>query len=301
MNRNEMKIGLASEDSMLAPEMRPAVKAPRIKWDNLDPLMDVKLVPLKRADNSNIVTQNAIVLGPGTEYETEVAYTSPDYRLIHNRVARDTALDILTRSGHEFKEQRVAFNGRSYRQRWTFPSIVAEPRRGDFVSLGVDLVNSYDKSTPFGLSFIAMRLQCLNGMVMDFALGGFRFRHFGGNGEWKDELEQAVNQMSNMGKNLDLILPGLNGMTQAPLNLDTFRKMTQEVDPRGTMTHDVLMNLEGDSMWDMYNGYTKSLTEQNTIAADRRNREISRAFFNRFSNKPNIRLGRRGREFWGWV
>lgn len=254
----------------------------KIKWDTLDPLMEVKLVPLKRSDNSEIVTQKAVVLGPGTEYETEISYVTPDYNLVTNRTARDIALDILTRSGQKFQEGRRAFSGKCYRQRWIFPEITCEPRKDDFVSLGVDLVNSYDRSTPFGLSFIAQRLICLNGMVLDFLLGGFRFRHFNGNGDWQDELEKAVAQIGSMSANLDLVLPSLNTMIKTPLDIKSLRHTITEVDPKGTLTHDVLMELEGETMWDCYNGYTKILSRQNTIASDRKNREISRTFFNTY-------------------
>lgn len=253
--------------------------------ENIDPLVDVDLVPLERSDQGSPVARRAVVLDPHG-INIEVGFVSPDYRLVTNRVARDVALDVITRTGFDFEERQRAFSGKVYRQRWTFPQVSIEPRKGDFVQLGIDVINSYDGSTPFGLSFVAMRLVCLNGMVMDFALGGFRFRHFGANGDWDRELEEAIENISRMADNTQKILPALTRMTQERIGLADLQHIVADLEPgAGILTAKALTVFEGETAWDIYNGYTKVLSDENTIRADRRNREISRYFFNRYCPK----------------
>lgn len=255
--------------------------------EELDPLMDVALMPIERAGRR--LSEQSVVLDP-SRINQDIAIVGPDYRLVTNRTARDVALDVLERSGQRYEEKTCAFSGKAYRQRWIFPDITIEPRVGDFVALGIDVVNSYDKSTPFGLWYIAYRLQCLNGMVLDFKLGGFRFRHYDGNGnrDWQRELDNAVAEISGMSKNIDMILPALRNMLDTVYTLPTFIRDILSIDPKASMVGDVLKNLSAETKtetaWDLYNAFTRTLSVKDTISNDNKNRRVSQYFFDRYGN-----------------
>lgn len=251
----------------------------------VSPLDPVELQPLSRPGDTEIHRQ-AVVLDPDGINQV-VGIVGPDYRLITNRSARDIALDILTRTGRPFTEISTAFNGKQWRTRWIFDDMNLEPKPGDFVALGIDAVNSYDGSTQHSLSYIALRRVCVNGMNIDFLLGGFRFRHLGNDDKWELELEAAVSELTNLGRNADVVLPAMTNMVNSRVDVVGLRKLARQADPSGLITAKALFESEGDTAWDVYNGYTRVLSAQNTIAADNRNRDISRVFFKEYASGHN--------------
>ena len=249
----------------------------RLNVDELDPLAPVAKEQLQTADGVRS-SRYAVLLDPEGARQ-EVGVVSSDYNLIPNRIARDVALYILTRSELSFEERSLAFDGRRYRQRWVIPSFSVEPKPGDFVNLGLDVVNSYDGTTPFALSFIAERLQCSNGMVVDFILGAFRFRHWGENGKFREELEHAVSSLTMLGDNLNKLLPGIKKMVETIVDRPAIQKTFSELELKSNLIAPMFMKIEGDTQWDFYNACTKVLSEKNTIRNDNLNRQISRYFF----------------------
>jgi hypothetical protein len=249
----------------------------RLNLEELDPLAPVAKEQLQTGSGVKS-SRYAIIMDPDG-LRQEVGVVSEDYQLIPNRIARDVALDILTRSGLSFEERSLAFDGRRYRQRWVIPEFSVEPKLGDFVRLGLDVVNSYDGTTPFSLSFIAERLQCLNGMVVDFILGAFRFRHWGENGRFKEELETAVSTLTMLGENSEKLLPGMKRMVETKIDRPTIQGTFKELELKDNLIAPVFMKIDGETEWDFYNAFTRVLSEKNTIRNDNLNRQISRHFF----------------------
>jgi hypothetical protein len=249
----------------------------RLNLEELDPLAPVAKEQLQTGSGVKS-SRYAIVIDPEGARQ-EVGVVSADYQLIPNRVARDVALDILTRSGLSFDERSLAFDGRRYRQRWVVPEFQVEPKQGDFVSLGLDVVNSYDGTTPFALSFIAERLECLNGMVVDFILGAFRFRHWGENGKFKEELENAVSSLTMLGESSGKLLPGMKRMVETKIDRPVIQRSFKELELKDNLIAPVFMKIDGETEWDFYNAFTRVLSEKNTIRNDNVNRQISRHFF----------------------
>jgi hypothetical protein len=249
----------------------------RLNLEELDPLAPVAKEQLQ-TDSGVKSSRYAIIIDPeGTRQEVDVV--SEDYQLIPNRVARDVALDILTRSELSFDERSLAFDGRRYRQRWVVPEFQVEPKQGDFVSPGLDVINSYDGTTPFSLSFIAERLQCLNGMVVDFILGAFRFRHWGENGKFKEELENAVSSLTMLGENSGKLFLGMKRMVETKIDRPAIQSTFKELELKDNLIAPVFMKINGETEWDFYNAFTRVLSEKNTIRNDNVNRQISRHFF----------------------
>lgn len=249
----------------------------RLKLDEIDALAPVTKEQLQTAGGLKS-SRYAIIIDPERTRQ-EVSVVSADYQLIPNRMARDVGLDILTRSNLKFEERSLAFDGRHYRQRWVIPQFSIEPREGDLVNLGLDVVNSYDGTTPFSLSFIAERLQCMNGMVVDFILGAFRFRHWGENGKFKEELEEAVSTLSMLGDNSEKLLPGIDRMIQTKINRPGMQNTFKQLDLTDNFIGPVFMKIDGETEWDFYNAFTRVLSDKNTIRNDNLNRHISRHFF----------------------
>ncbi len=77
------------------------------------------------------------------------------------------------------------------------PDLAVEPVPNDIVQLALHVVNSYDGSTTFGLALNANRLVCTNGMMIDFFLGDFKFRHYG-HDDFQQELEEASNAVMGL-------------------------------------------------------------------------------------------------------
>jgi hypothetical protein len=250
----------------------------RLNLEELDPLAPVAKEQLQTGSGVKS-SRYAIIIDPEGARQ-EVGVVSADYQLIPNRVARDVALDILTRSGLSFEERSLAFDGRRYRQCWVIPEFSVEPREGDFVNLGLDVVNSYDGTTPFSLSFIAERLQCLNGMVVDFILGAFRFRHWGEeNGKFREELEDGVSSLTMLGENSEKLLPDMRRMVETKIDRPTVQSTFKELELKDNLIAPVFMKIDGETEWDFYNAFTRVLSEKNTIQNDNLNRQISRHFF----------------------
>jgi len=266
----------------------------KIDLEGIDPLAPVAMEPLQTSRGTK-VNRCAIILDPDG-VRKEVGIVSQDYALVPNNKAYQVALDIMGRSSLKFEPEGCAFDGRRYRQRW----VVAEPEHrgevkpGDFVSLGLDVVNSYDGSTMFGLNFIAQRLTCSNGMVVDFALGGFRFRHWASNGfdgkghdAWQGELAAAENTLTVLPEKIETVLPAFQKMTEMKCFRQDYQRIFKELGTSDGMAGQVIKAVDGDTLWDCYNGFTRCLSQKATVSGDNLNRNISQYMFEQVKGFDN--------------
>ncbi len=245
----------------------------RNKIQNVDPFIPVKAVPLYTVDGS-LSSRKAIMLDPDGEY-TEVGIVSDNYQLVSNESVHDIALDVLSMADMPYEDSGYLFDGKRYRHRWVLPDLEMEPTPGDFVHVALDLTNSYDGSTTFGLAFNARRLVCSNGMMVDFKLGGFKFRHWGKD-DFSEELQDAAERIRRLAPQLDPLSNDLRRLTETPVSRRDIQKSFSDLKLPKTTQSDIFMAIEEDTQWGLYNGYTDVLTRQESHNADNLNRKVTK-------------------------
>jgi hypothetical protein len=236
-----------------------------------DPFVPVTVVPLYTQDGSQS-SRNAVMLDLHGGRQ-EVGIVSDSYQLVPNHVVHDIALDVLDRADMPFEDSGHIFDGKRYRQRWVLPDLTLEPRPGDIVNVALDLINSYDGSTTFGLMFNARRLVCSNGMQVDFMLGGFRFKHFG-NDRFAEELQEAARRIQRIAPHLDPLQNRLRQLTRQPVERGDIQTAFRELKLPLSTQAEVFDAIEEDTGWGLLNGFTDVLTRQNTHRSETVNRQV---------------------------
>jgi len=239
-----------------------------------DPFLPVHVVPLVTSGGSTS-SRNAVMLETHDGASVEVGVVSHNYTLVPNDTVNQVALDVLDRTNLQFKDGGMIFDGKRYRQRWVLPDLSVEPQPGDIVQMAMDVINSYDGSTYFGILFQAQRLVCSNGMMVDFMLGGFKFRHYGQD-NFSEDLRLASQSVLGLANRLEPLAHNLNRLLGCMMNRADIQDTFRELNLPKTIQADAFMQMEGDSTWDLYNGITHVLTRKNTHHADNLNRQVSR-------------------------
>jgi hypothetical protein len=246
---------------------------PRINHQIDDPFLPVRKEQLFTSDNRPS-SQYAVMLQQEGQ-EVEVGHVSENYQLVPNETVHQIALDVLTRSNLGFDDANMIFDGKRYRQRWILPDLSVEPKKNDIVQLSFDVINSYDGSTTFGLAFCAQRLVCTNGMMLDFMLGGFKFRHFG-HDAFPEEMELAVNSLQNLSAQLEPLNSKLQTMIDQPVDRHYIQQAFTDLKLTDKMKANVFMEVEEDTAWGFYNACTHVLSRAGTHHSDNINRQVSR-------------------------
>jgi hypothetical protein len=239
------------------------------------PYLPVYMTPLytQAGVPSNRVS---VILDPDN-LAMEVGTVSADYKLVENEDVERAAADVLERTGMTSEVSSLYFDGKHFRKRWILPDLAIEPRVGDFVQVAIDAHNSYDGSSTFGLAFNLQRLVCGNGMVVDFQLGGFRFRHFRSD-SFESELEAAGGKIMNLATRLESIVPRLRDLTDTPLTRAETQTVFSDLSiPKSTQA-EVYQKIEEDNWWGLYNAFTDVLSRKNTYHSHLQNRLVSRYF-----------------------
>jgi len=242
---------------------------PRINQQINDPFLPVRKEQLYTSGNMPS-TQYAVMLD-----DVEVGHVSENYQLVQNETVHQIALDVLSRSNMGFDDAGFIFDGKRYRQRWVLPDLSVEPVKGDIVQLTFDVINSYDGSTTFGLAFNAQRLVCTNGMMCDFLLGGFKFRHFD-NDNFVDELDAAVDTLHNLSNKLEPLGTKIQRLIDQPIDRQAMQKTFTDLKLTDKLKANIFMSVEEDSAWGLYNACTHVLSQAGTHHADNINRQVSR-------------------------
>jgi len=246
---------------------------PRLNINFADPFLPVTKVPLYTGTGEQS-SRHAVLL----EHEgqnIEVGVVSENYQLVPNEEVHGIALDVLTRTGMAFDDAGQLFDGKHYRNRWVLPDLVTEPRVNDIVQIALDVVNSYDGSTTFGLAFNAQRLICSNGMMLDFMLAGFKFRHLG-NDNFSVELDMAAGQILNLAEQLDTLTQKLQALVDQSIDRKAIQSAFVKLKLPLKLQAEIFLGIEEDTAWGFYNAATGVLTKQDTHRADNINRQVSR-------------------------
>ena len=246
--------------------------------ETLDPLAPVEKVPLVTQDGMTKSSRYAVMLDP-QGINREVGIVSEGYQLVPNDVVHGTALEVLHRASMKCEEGGLIFDGKRYRQRWILPGLEVQPKPGDVVRLTLDAVNSYDGSTLFGLAFNATRLVCSNGLMVDFLLGGFKFKHYGGNGTFEHELQQAARRVTSLAAFLPPLTDRLKSLVDRPMHRQHIQQAFKDLQLPRSIQADAFMAIDESTAWGFLNGCTDVLTRLNTHRADNLNRQIVRHLF----------------------
>ena len=239
------------------------------------PYLPVVKTPLFTQDGSQS-TRMSVTLDPD-QLAMEVGTVSADYKLVPNKDVEQAAVDVLERTGIPNEMSSLYFDGKHFRKRWILPELSIEPRVGDFVQVAIDAHNSYDGSSTFGLAFNLQRLVCGNGMVVDFQLGGYRFRHYGSD-SFEQELEAAGDKILNLASRLESIVPRLRDLTDTPLSRSETQTVFRDLSIPKTTQAEVYQKIEEDNWWGLYNAFTDVFSRNNTYRSDLQNRQVSRYF-----------------------
>ena len=242
---------------------------------HLDPFREVQTVPLV-TPSGQPSSRKAVVFDPMGE-SLQVGYVSKDYKLVPNSAVAEVAQDVLLKTGLDYEENQVMFDGKRFRQRFLLHQVGGEVRENDIVKVVVDAINSYDGSTKFGLEFNALRMVCENGMMVSFMLGGFRFKHWGDR-SFDAELKSAAQQIENVGNRMHYLMPNLNELTRKRVKRADIQRIFRETDLPLTLQAKVFNSIEEDTMWGLYNACTDVFTRAESFHADNMNRQVSRYF-----------------------
>ena len=240
-----------------------------------NPYLPVVKQPLFTREGSQS-TRMSVILDPD-QLAMEVGTVSSDYKLVPNQDVEQAAVDVLERTGIPSELSSLYFDGKHFRKRWILPDLSIEPRAGDFVQVAIDAHNSYDGSSTFGLAFNLQRLVCGNGMVVDFQLGGYRFRHYGSD-SFEQELEVAGAKILNLASRLESIVPRLRDLTDTSLTRAETQTVFRELSVPKTTQAEVYQKIEEDNWWGLYNAFTDVFSRNNTYRSDLQNRQVSRYF-----------------------
>ena len=142
--------------------------------------------------------------------------------------ARDAVRELRMKS----KETTFLLgNGGRMFHRFTFPDEAIEPAPGDFITMQLTLVNSYDLSRPIGFELGGLRQVCTNGLVA-FRKAFFEMRKHSGS----YNLEETV---KNMKKALDTFRLHMMGfyklMGTTPLDVAIGTAMIQDMIAKKTL------------------------------------------------------------------
>ena len=252
------------------------------KFDiGLDPFTEIEKVPLQTGNGGGSSAHSIRMMLNGKD--TEVGVVGERYLCVPNSKIAEVGETIRARSGMNWTESQVFFDGKVYRRTFTCNDggLQAEvPVVGDIVALVMEEVNSYDSSVKAGIICYYMRLRCLNGMRSKAHQFGYSFRHSLNNVDWESEIHQSVVQLT--GANPQLMLNQFSeacGKLQKPMDFPELRVISENNDYLGKLPTQqygqIVKNMlvskdypqDGNQFtaWDLLNSGTEILWHQKKI------------------------------------
>ena len=169
----------------------------------MNPYADIRKVPLDyQGVQSSAYSVQTHDLNKEDRLEwKEVGTVSNNYLLVPNNDVVDMAVSIVDKSGIDFEEDKVYFDGKRFVISYIAKdNPLGEVVVGDDIALGFQMWNSYDGSTSLGFRMMLYRLECLNGMMSHVNLNKYRFRHNIDSDNWQEELETVSHTLKAASK-----------------------------------------------------------------------------------------------------
>jgi len=247
-------------DEITEPETIPQ----NVNGGTYDPFTKIEIKRLYNDDGYTSHARNIRVKRTNGEY-LEAGTVGQNYLLIPNQDVNDICSEIRIDSGMDWKNNKVFFDGKRYRNVYRTESLQRTLDNGDIAYLTFTEINSYDGSSPAGFRVDFMILVCKNGMVSPKYGWGQKFSHVVANGDWQQQIRSGAMALTG-----EMVEPRLNAFAQAcnrlhnPLsmeNLSEIRKTYISKLPNlryGEILTDYHAK-EGSTMWDFMQSGTSTL------------------------------------------
>ena len=163
----------------------------------------------------------------------ECGVVSEDYALVENAALRDLTHEVAARSGLDWTEEKVFFDGRRYRLVLVAPDAHAvEVAVGDTVGLGLVASNAYDGTLKLSLSLVAFRLACRNGLCVPSLFKRVAIRHDGSARGWEAEVRAALAMVAGAGAGMARFGHAARVLASQRLPASTLRTLRTTVVPK---------------------------------------------------------------------
>jgi len=277
------------EELMINEEVKTVNRGP----GSTEPFGDIEKNEARTARGSltgygiEIYDPDATGEGPTDDPYRFVGKVSKDYLLVPNEEAVGTAHDIIAASGLAHTPRKVFFDGKRFVYNTVFPELSAEGPRGDEMTIGFQVRNSYNGSMRFQASLYAERLVCANGMVSQKHFASHQFTHTKQNSGWTDEMEEALDVLDQARPTLESFIEATQklehttiteqdlmqlrsedrGLGELPVSRfgEVFDRLTKEVADFNTHTNPATLNMSG---YDVLNAATNVLWHRNKSVTD---------------------------------
>lgn len=125
-------------------------------------------------ENGKVINKKAVVR---TDKNIVLGVVGDKYRLIpHSEVLKQ--IEETLPIGLNTRKVEITDDGAFMFARYESPKIKSvQPRKGDIVSFGIEIFNSYNGKTGVGMRMIARRLICENGMTVPRSISSVSVRH----------------------------------------------------------------------------------------------------------------------------
>ena len=184
-----------------------------------NPFADVKIMPIEIGGKEEDSKIAICVKDDDGEYQS-VGIRASTYNLITNERAKDTADDIMSRSGHQWKSMKTLWDGRKFVQYYITEDAITEfvthggAQREKKIHLGLMLRNSYDGTSAFGQEIFACDIECMNQFVSRRRFGYFTIYH---NDKNEFLVEDAVQNLSLGMQKVISIAPRLEELSRSEI------------------------------------------------------------------------------------
>jgi len=163
-----------------------------------DYIDNVKFKKLVTEDGTPINDRRAVV---DLDTGNVLGVVSPRYKIVRNsellKAVQPAIEDLKLNPDPQISHAR---DGAITYFRFMGEKHQGEVRKGDIIRFGLEFFNSYDGSTPIGFHIIAMRLVCINGLVVPKSVRELHVRHSAGASAegLRDNLVEFFPQVKNV-------------------------------------------------------------------------------------------------------
>jgi len=182
-----------------------------------------------------------------------------DWHLIKNSIARDVGDDIRSRSGREWRELKLIWDGRKYAHYFiTIDPITQinthQENNGEHqIHLGMMMRNAYDGSSKFGLEMFACDYHCMNQFISRNRFGYFAIYH---SDKETFLIDDAVENISVGAEKLIAIAPRLQEMTEATATTKDIQAAYRSTTIPKSKWGSVIEHIEQATLFGLYTAMT---------------------------------------------